>query len=565
MPDGLAAVRQAPATEGAANETAASEHRRVASSMEEGLGMRLRGGVGEGADAIDRWLDRAYTRLGWRLPLVALGAICLTLPPLAAAGGLILVRVQSLSSADATEFVLQSAGHAVLASLLAVLFARRVVAPLKAWAAARGERSAGEAAWRAAQRIPSRFVLAMVLGGALVFPAGAIINESSVGALSLPFFIVTMLGVVGVFALVGCVVGFGIQIVLRPVMRDIASAVDPLPPFGRGVSVRLKLLVAVPLILTAQAMGPIVLATPPRTPWSEVLQRTWIVYALGIPFGFPAALLIAYSTVRPLEDLFSATKRLGRRDFKTRVPELSADEYGVLARSFNEAMEGLAERERFASENERLLDQVRASRARIVAASDAERRRIERNIHDGAQQQLVAHALELRMLQEIADTSTPEQLRSLLDAASANVEAALDELRELARGLHPSVLATDGLPPALRQLATRAPIPISVSAPHERFPEAIESTAYFIACEALANIAKYAHASTAEISVQRVDSRLVVDIADDGIGGADQNEGSGLAGLADRVAAVDGTLTVQSPAGKGTRIRAELPLEGKTG
>lgn len=269
--------------------------------------------------------------------------------------------------------------------------------------------------------------------------------------------------------------------------------------------------------------------------------------------------------MRPLEDLFSATKRLGRRDFKTRVPELSADEYGVLARSFNEAMEGLAERERFASENERLLDQVRASRARIVAASDAERRRIERNIHDGAQQQLVAHALELRMLQEIADTSTPEQLRSLLDAASANVEAALDELRELARGLHPSVLATDGLPPALRQLATRAPIPISVSAPHERFPEAIESTAYFIACEALANIAKYAHASTAEISVQRVDSRLVVDIADDGIGGADQNEGSGLAGLADRVAAVDGTLTVQSPAGKGTRIRAELPLEGKTG
>ena len=229
---------------------------------------------------------------------------------------------------------------------------------------------------------------------------------------------------------------------------------------------------------------------------------------------------------------------------------LSDDEFGRLSGSFNDMLSDLRGR----------ADELRASRARIVAASDAERRRVERNIHDGAQQRLVALALELQMLEESARSSGSEELATAAEESRATLKAALDELRELARGLHPSVLATDGLPPALEQLASRAPLPVTIEASEERYPEQVESTAYFVASEALANVAKYAEASKAEISLERRNGRLVIQLADDGKGGAETGKGSGLTGLSDRVAALDGSLTVESPVGEGTRVRAELPL-----
>jgi PAS domain S-box-containing protein len=212
------------------------------------------------------------------------------------------------------------------------------------------------------------------------------------------------------------------------------------------------------------------------------------------------------------------------------------------------------------SERKRQEEELRASRSRIVAATDAARRRLERNLHDGAQQRLAALSLSLR-LAETRLPDEPEKAADLLKAARDELARALDELRELARGLHPNVLTDRGLGPALESLVVRSPFPVEVDAPEERLAPAIEAAAYYVAAEALANVAKYAHAASAcvRIAVDDDDDGVVVEVTDDGIGGADPSRGSGLKGLEDRVAALDGTLEVESPPGAGTRIRARIP------
>jgi PAS domain S-box-containing protein len=204
--------------------------------------------------------------------------------------------------------------------------------------------------------------------------------------------------------------------------------------------------------------------------------------------------------------------------------------------------------------------ELRRSRARLVEASDIERRRLERNLHDGAQQRLVSLSLALRLAQaRIADD--PEGADRLLSQASEELSQALEELRELARGIHPAILSDRGLGPALEALAARTPLMIDMKMVEERLPEPVEAAAYYVVSEALANVAKYAEASSVAVSIARVNGRAIVEIADDGIGGADPTRGSGLRGLVDRVEALDGDLEVESPRGSGTRIRAVIPCE----
>jgi len=213
---------------------------------------------------------------------------------------------------------------------------------------------------------------------------------------------------------------------------------------------------------------------------------------------------------------------------------------------------------RLQAESEDRLAELRASRERIVAAGDAERRRLERNLHDGAQQRLVSVALQLRMIQRQIRTD-PAVAERLVTSASEELSRSLEELRELARGIHPSVL-NHGLKAALGSLASRASVPTTVAyEPPARLPEQVELAAYFVACEALANVAKYAQATKASVRVSRRNGVALVEIADDGVGGADESAGTGLQGLADRVAALDGTLRILSPPGAGTVVTAELP------
>ena len=190
--------------------------------------------------------------------------------------------------------------------------------------------------------------------------------------------------------------------------------------------------------------------------------------------------------------------------------------------------------------------ELRASRGRIVAAADEARRRLERDLHDGAQTRLLALALELKVLDDGRLAGVREELR-----------LATDELRELARGIHPAVLTELGLVPALRTLVRRAPLPVTLSYDAERrFPAAVEAAAYFLAAEALTNVARYANATRAEV---RLEGALTIEIADDGVGGAEATAGSGLRGMADRLAAFDGTLVVDSPPGGGTCVRGVIP------
>jgi signal transduction histidine kinase len=204
------------------------------------------------------------------------------------------------------------------------------------------------------------------------------------------------------------------------------------------------------------------------------------------------------------------------------------------------------------------LEELRASRARLVEAGDAERRRLERDLHDGAQSRLVAVSLLLRTARSRAKGQA--ELESLLDRAHDELGQSLTELRELAHGIHPAVLTDRGLEPALQALVTRAPVPVDVEADADRLPPPVESAAYFVVSEALTNVAKYAKATRASVAVRRANGRVLVEVADDGVGGADAGRGSGLRGLADRVAALDGTLSLESPPGRGTRLRAEIPI-----
>jgi signal transduction histidine kinase len=213
------------------------------------------------------------------------------------------------------------------------------------------------------------------------------------------------------------------------------------------------------------------------------------------------------------------------------------------------------------TERKRHEEELRRSRTRLVEAASVERRRLERNLHDGAQQRLVSLSLSLRLAQSKLATA-PDEAERLLSAASDELGHALEELRELARGIHPAILTDRGLEPALQSLVMRAAVPATLAeAPDERLPEGVEAAAYYVVAEALTNVAKYADATAATVRVSRANGRAVVEVADDGVGGADPMLGTGLRGLADRVEALDGQLQVESVPGKGTTIRAEIPVE----
>jgi signal transduction histidine kinase len=205
-------------------------------------------------------------------------------------------------------------------------------------------------------------------------------------------------------------------------------------------------------------------------------------------------------------------------------------------------------------------DQLTASRARIVEASVAERRRLERNLHDGAQQRLVTLAVHLRIAQETL-REDPAATEAMLASVGEDLKLALEELRELARGLHPAVLNARGLEPALQSLADRAPFPVTiVGVPSNRLDEGVEAAVYFLVAESLTNAAKHADASEARVEITHAKEEVVVTIGDNGSGGADAAGGSGLRGLADRIEALGGRFELESPSGDGTLVRATLPL-----
>ena len=225
---------------------------------------------------------------------------------------------------------------------------------------------------------------------------------------------------------------------------------------------------------------------------------------------------------------------------------------------------GFAELVTAALANADAREQLAASRARIVEAGYEERRRLERDLHDGAQQEFVSAAVSLRLARE-KSSGASEQALALVDAAIERLQVGLRDLRELAAGIHPSILTDRGLDAALRALASRAMVPVELGPlPRERLPAAVEATAYFVAAEAITNAAKHAGCSRVQVDVRIEDRWLVLEVQDDGVGGADPSGGSGLGGLADRVSALGGRLDIESPPGAGTVITARIALSAKS-
>jgi signal transduction histidine kinase len=254
---------------------------------------------------------------------------------------------------------------------------------------------------------------------------------------------------------------------------------------------------------------------------------------------------------QPVRRVAAMADRLAGGDLGVRMPERGVGEIGVLERSFN-TMAGSLEQSR---------EELAASRARIVAAADQARRRIERDLHDGTQQRLVSLVLDLRAAEAAVPPERPE-LRTQLAQVADGLTGALEELRELSRGIHPAILSEGGLPPALKALARRSAVPVELEVDVQaRLPEPVEAAAYYVVSEALANAAKHARASVAQVQAQARDGRLRLSVRDDGVGGATPGGGSGLIGLADRVEALGGTIKVHSPAGQGTSLQVELPID----
>ncbi len=240
------------------------------------------------------------------------------------------------------------------------------------------------------------------------------------------------------------------------------------------------------------------------------------------------------------------------------IYDASREDERELVRGVGAAAALTLENERLAAALQAKVELLSASRARLVESGDAARRRLERDLHDGAQQRLVSLALSLRILRSKLDDN--DEAARELEYARRELDQALEELRELARGIHPSVLSDRGLDAALEGLAHRATLPVALEAtPGERLPDQVESAAYFVVAEALTNVAKYAHASHASVNVMRDDGSLLVEVSDDGVGGADPVTGSGLRGLVDRVSALGGSLDVDSEPGAGTTVRASIP------
>jgi signal transduction histidine kinase len=249
----------------------------------------------------------------------------------------------------------------------------------------------------------------------------------------------------------------------------------------------------------------------------------------------------------------------GGRTVAAIIHDADLDDERQLIQAVGAAATLTLENERLAAELRAKVQELRDQQRRSVGAALDERRRLERNLHDGAQQRLVSLALKLRMARSRLGDEDGD-VDELLASASGELDSALEELRELARGIHPAVLSDRGLDAALEALAHRSPVPVAVEAvPGERLPESVELAAYFVVAEALTNVVKYSGASRATVRAVRDNGHLVVEVSDDGVGGADPGKGSGLAGLADRLCAVDGRLEVMDGRGGGTVVRADIP------
>jgi signal transduction histidine kinase len=345
------------------------------------------------------------------------------------------------------------------------------------------------------------------------------------------------------------------ELATRPVIAGIcAEFTEVSVPRGQGMSLRARALVPVPCVTltTGISVGGVV------GRFDEPVEQLGAAIVISVAFTAVILALLRFAVteaaLRPVDDLIEGVERIAGGDLGSRVPITSADELAVLARAVNEMTERLAAHD----------DEMRASRARIVAASDEARRNVERDLHDGAQQYLVLLQLRLGQARRIIETD-PHRAATAIDEASEELAHALAELRDLAHGIYPAVLESDGLPGALQAAAERSSIPVTIDYDGVgRYAQELEAAVYFCCLEALQNAAKHAgDGAKASVRLSQVDGQVRFDVEDDGRGyeAATAGASAGLQNMADRIGALGGELAIESTPGTGTTVRGAVPIE----
>jgi signal transduction histidine kinase len=511
---------------------------------------------------VDDWLSARFARdpsrylyewltVGFALQALVIIPIVTLLP----------ARYEGLSAGQtAIAMVVSELAGWALCSGAGVFVARRNIKLLFAWT--RGTCAPGHIAGAraAAFAVPRRMWLACGIVGVLISA------PTSSFALMLPrhhlaavdVAEITIGGEVGVLfiAVFGYVVA---DLAMRPVRASFAEATDS--PRELGLTARLLPVLLLITFLAATA-GATWFARRGPTPSGHMLEAYGISLALTACCAAVLGPLLAGTVIGPVRDLISGTRAVAEGDLRVRVPITASDELGELTSSFNAMVADLGDRVSLRDHNAQLVSELRASSARIVAASHAARRAVERDLHDGAQQQLVLLRLKLSRARELLDANDPRG-RAMLQQVDHDLVRALAELRDLAQGIYPTVLENEGLPAAMREAVNRTALPTTLACDGTgRFAPEIEAAVYFCCLEALQNASKHA-GERARVTVDLAYGRgaLMFAICDDGRG-FDASAGparGGLQNMADRIGAVGGTLELHSVPGQGTRVRGSVP------
>jgi signal transduction histidine kinase len=507
---------------------------------------------GDRGGAVQPALGRLYERLGSRVVLVgtAWGILAVLASGLVAAT--VGARYLRLSGSELTLLVATGIVIELMAGVATLAMSRGIFSTSLSWS------GPGRAAARAPEVWENTVHAPYVIGRRFVMasaPAVPALTVAVVLVADTPAY-ATLPVAVGLSA---CLIGaailavFGAELVNRPMLEDVATHLEPgFEPAARAWRLRTKALSPLPVVtfFSALTVGGFV----------DVVETGALQLTIAVGFALITVALsglvffvVTRSTLDPLDDLIAATRRVRAGDIATRVPVVTADELGQLAQSFNRMLDDL-----------RLgADELRSSRARIVAAADEERLRVERDLHDGAQQQLVLLQLNLRLLEEIVG-SDPAEASALARRLQTDVANAIDNLRDLAHGIYPALLESDGLPAALSEAAECAAIPASFDCDHAgRYRRELEAAIYFCCLEALQNAAKHAgEGARVRVSLGERGGEVAFEVADDGAGfdPAGTQAGAGLQSMADRIGALGGKLRIVSAAGLGTRITGSVPL-----
>jgi signal transduction histidine kinase len=428
----------------------------------------------------------------------------------------------------------------VISGVIAVRSLREDVRPILQWIRGAHDREA-HAAWLAAFRLPTanaRRVVVLGQSGAVV----ALLYVAAVTDLPAWGYLVALAGLVEAVTAAAVVSVILAELAVRPIVLETTPLLPPMAEPPRGVPLRTRLVVGAPVIVVAFAVVTAGLtAHDPDLTDGAIINL--VSLGLGAVLGLPLALVAAQAFLSPISELTAATERMRDGDFTVRAPVLSGDETGVLTASFNE-----------------MVDELVRSRSRIVAASDAERRRMERDLHDGAQQHLMLLRMKLTRLEKVAT----DEAAALAADAREDLATAIEQLRDLAHGIYPAVLENDGLAEALREAARRSAIAVTVSSNGlPRYPPDVESAVYFCCLEAVQNATKHAgDGANVTVDLNETDGVLQVEIADDGVGfnPVAARDSAGMRNMSDRIGALGGRLDVASTPGEGARITARVPV-----